>query len=207
MADPTQYQLHNRDAVTHEQMGREISALQAVLNAQMDALKERLVDLQHAIERIPIEQRAAVDTAMTAVAKATDAAFAAAKAASDQAIASHAREHTLIAEALKQQQATYLSDKAQQNEWRTTVESLAGNKLDSKEFRTMHDSLGSTVRTIFEGVDTRLKSVETELATTRGGNQAQKSAIQTQMIIFTIGATVLTILINVIGIALAHLWK
>lgn len=207
VADTEHYQLHKPDLVTHEQVGRDISALQAVLNAQMDALKERLVDLQHAIERIPIEQRAAVDTAMTAAAKATDAALMAAKAAVDQAAIAHAREHTLIAEALKQQQATYLSDKAQQNEWRTTVETLAGDKMDAKEFRNTHDSFATNVRTQFDGVDTRLKTVENELATTRGTTEAAKTQLQGQMMVFTVIAGTLSLLIAIASVVLSHLWR
>ncbi len=196
VADPTQYQLNSRDAITHDQVGRDISALQAVLDAQMDALKERLVDLQHAIERIPIEQRAAVETAMTAAAKATDAALMAAKAAVDQAAIAHAREHALIAEALKQQQATYLSDKASANEWRTTVENLANLKIDGKE-----------VQRVFEGVDGRLKLIEQALATAAGTLTAQRSAVQGQMWAFGAITTVLALLITVAGIVAVHLGK
>ncbi len=160
---------------------RLVDALHALMDAQMGALKERQEDLQRAVERIPVEQRAAVETAMVAAAKATDAALSAAKAAVDQAQISHAREHTLMAEALRQQQMSYITDKAQANEWRTTVEHLA--------------------------TDTRLKVMETELATTRGGTAAQKAQIQGQMLMFGAGVSVVSLIVGIASVALAHLWK
>ncbi len=175
---------------------RLVDALHALMDAQMGALKERQEDLQRAVERIPVEQRAAVETAMVAAAKATDAALSAAKAAVDQAQISHAREHTLMAEALRQQQLSYITDKAQANEWRSTVEHLAADKMD-----------GNTVRDLMAATDTRLKVMETELATTRGGTAAQKAQIQGQMLMFGAGISVVSLIVGIASVALAHLWK
>lgn len=182
--------------LSQNDMRHEVDALHALLDAQMSAIRDNLEGVHRAIEAAPVAQKAAVETAMAAAEKAVNAALLAAKSAVEQAAIAHAREHELMAEALKQQQAAYITDKGQQNEWRATINDLASLKMDS-----------SQVRALFDGLDTRMKSIEEELATTRGAVSAQRTAQQGQMWAFGAAISVFALLIGIGSVAVNHLWK
>lgn len=193
---------HARSEVT-----RQVQALHALLDAQMVAIKDNLEGVHRAIEAAPTAQKEAVNVAMAAAEKAVNAALLAAKSAVDAAAFAHAREHELMAEALRQQQDTYKADKATGNEWRGTVTDLASNKMDAREVRVLVDGVDKRIHALEMTLDGRLKSVEQELATTRGVASQTRVAVQGQMWVFTAGMGVLSLLIAGVSVALSHLWK
>lgn len=202
----------NRPAVPYDSSVRaevtnQVQALHALLDAQMIAMKDNLEGVHRAIEAAPTAQKEAVNVAMAAAEKAVNAALLAAKSAVDAAAFAHAREHELMAEALRRQQDMYKQDKLTQNEWRATVTDLAGNKMDAREVRSLIDGVDLRVHSLEMAMGARLKTVEEELATTRGVASQTRIAVQSQMWVFTAGMGVLSLIIAAASVALAHLWK